>query len=103
MAFVEAHQGLRDTDASVDELGFHSVDTIVEQIVQQLREEVPSNTPPILPRQESPIVAHNKHKEVLFPIQETTNATQVDLAMITLMTTMMANMEAMRLRIEGNE
>ena len=103
MAFVEAHQELRDTDASVDELGFHSVNAIVEQIFQQLREEVPSDTPPILPRQESPIVAHDNHQEILLPVQETVNATQVDPAMTTLMTTIMANMEAMRLRIEGHK
>ena len=101
MAFVEAHQELQDTDASVNELRFHSVNAIIEQIVQQLRKEVPNDTPPILPRQEFPIVTHDNHQEVPLPIQEITNATQVDPAMTTLMTTMISNMEAMRLRIEG--
>ena len=64
MAFVEAHQELRDTDASVNKLGFHSVNAIVEQIIQQLREGVPSDTPHILPCQESPIVAHKNHQKV---------------------------------------
>ena len=38
--FTEARQELRDTDATVDEFGFHSTNTIVTQIFQQLREEI---------------------------------------------------------------
>ena len=37
--FLEVHQELRDTYTSVDELGFYSTNTIVEQIVNQLRQE----------------------------------------------------------------
>ena len=39
--FTEAHQELRDTDATVDELGFHSANALVAQIVEQLRDKVP--------------------------------------------------------------
>ena len=37
--FRQAHQELRDTDTSMAELGFHSANAIVEQIVDRLREE----------------------------------------------------------------
>merc|ERR1719148_486318 len=46
LTFTDAHQELRDTDASVDELGFHSANAIVEQIVQQLRTGIPNDVPP---------------------------------------------------------
>ena len=47
MALTEAHQELRDTDATVNELGFHSANAIVSQIVNQLRNEYtpPTDTP----------------------------------------------------------
>ena len=34
--FTTAHQELRDTDTTVDELDFHSVNAIVSKIVDQL-------------------------------------------------------------------
>ena len=37
--FRTAHQELRDTDTTIDELGYHSANSIVEQIVDRLREE----------------------------------------------------------------
>ena len=39
-----AHQELRDTDATVEDLGFSSANAIVTQIVNQLRTEVPVET-----------------------------------------------------------
>ena len=39
--FTEAHQELRDTDTTVNELGLHSVNAIVAQMVEQLRDEFP--------------------------------------------------------------
>ena len=45
--FTDAHQELRNTDVTVDKLGFHIANAIVAQIVEQLREEVLSdNTNP---------------------------------------------------------
>ena len=41
--FTDAHQELRDIDATVNELGFHSTKAIVSQIAEQLRDEVPTN------------------------------------------------------------
>lgn len=35
--FRQAHQELRDTDTTIDELGFQNADAIVEQIVEALR------------------------------------------------------------------
>ena len=63
--FRQAHQELRDTDATIDELGYHSANAIVEQIVDRLREEHdyeaqpdnvspspdPAPTPPVPPPQ----------------------------------------------------
>ena len=39
LSFTEALRELRDTDATVDEFGFHSANAIVSQIVEQLRNE----------------------------------------------------------------
>ena len=39
LSFTKAHQEIRDTDATVDELGFHSANAIVSQILEQLRKE----------------------------------------------------------------
>ena len=75
----------------------------MDQIFQQLREEVPNDILLLLPRQEIPIITHDNHQEFPPPTQEIANATQADPAMATLMTTIMANMEAMRLRIEGQD
>ena len=53
--FTTAHQEIRDTDATVDELGLSSANEILAQIVDQLRAEVPAEieqivttTPPAL-------------------------------------------------------
>ena len=45
----EAHQELRDTDTPINELGYHSTNAMVEQIVQRLREEIVPPGAPILP------------------------------------------------------
>ena len=37
--FRQAHQELRDTDTTINQLGFHSANAIVKQIVDCLREE----------------------------------------------------------------
>ena len=39
--FTTAHQELRNTDATVDKLGFSSANVIVAQIINQLRAGVP--------------------------------------------------------------
>ena len=44
LEFTTAHQELRNADATVDELDFLSANTIVIQIVNQLRAEVPVET-----------------------------------------------------------
>ena len=46
--FRQAHQELRDTDASMEELGYQSANAIVEQIVDRLREE-DTNASPFAP------------------------------------------------------
>ena len=47
--FRQAHQELRDTDTSMDELRFQSANVIVEQIVGWLREEEDNVNPPMPP------------------------------------------------------
>ena len=44
--FRQAHQELRDTDTLMEELGYQSVNAVVEQIVGQLWEEEESMIPP---------------------------------------------------------
>ena len=51
--FRQAHQELRDTDATIDELGFQSANSIVEQIVERLR-EAEENDPVISPPPPTP-------------------------------------------------
>ena len=111
--FIDAHQEVRDTDAAVDEINFHSVNAIVSQIIDQLRSEIPTENDRImhLSNQSSislapihvnqPVVTHVNPPVIL---TEITNATQqTDPSMTNIMIMMMANMEAIRLRIEGNE
>ena len=55
--FHHSYQELRDTDATIDQLGFQSANAIVEQIFELLRadnEVVPSLSPPP-PDQEPPV------------------------------------------------
>ena len=97
----------------MDELGCHSANAIVSQIVEQLRNEythsVETSTLPeasmnnpetSLPRQTTEV--NSDYTDV--PTAPTANAIQqADPAMATLMLTMMANVEDMRLRMEGNK
>ena len=46
--FRQAHQELRDTNASMEELGYQSANAIVEQIVDRLREEEQHNPLPVV-------------------------------------------------------
>ena len=109
--FTEARQELRNTYARVDELGFHSASAIVAQIVEQLRDIVltdnvkPSpdfqpSPPPDYPPEAPPLPPFNPSN---INIDINNSIQTIDLVMATPMATMMANMEAMRLRIEGNK
>ena len=98
--FTEAHQELRETDAIVDELGFHSTNAIMTKIVDQLRDEmqVPKDSPPPQPLNPS---APNNLPTVMPGVANVIQ--QANPAIMTLMQTMMESMEAMRLTIECNE
>ena len=52
--FCQDHQELRDTDTTIDELGFQSDNAIVEQIFKRLR-EVEENKPVISPPLPPPV------------------------------------------------
>ena len=108
--FTEVHQELCNTDATVDELGFHSENAIVGQIIEQLRDKVPTDNanpspdsqpaPPLGYPPESSLPPSNPSNTGI----DIANSIQIiDPAMVTLMATLMANMEATRLRIEGNK
>ena len=62
--FQQVHQELRDTDATIDQLGFESANSIVEKIVKLLRaddEVIPPPLPP--PPPQAPLV-HNPPPQV---------------------------------------
>ena len=52
--FRQAHQELRDTDTLMEELGYQSVNAVVEQIVGQLWEEEENMIPIQQPVYEAP-------------------------------------------------
>ena len=102
--FIEAHQELRNTYATMDELSFYIANTIVLHIFEQLRNKVPNEIPPDDENTRTPnLYAQPRIRISPTPISEKlSNAVQQgDPAMATAMTIMMANTEAMRLYIEG--
>ena len=97
-AFLIAHQELRDTDATVDELGYHSDNEIVSQIVDQLRTS--SKAHDSSQRDDVPAIDMTPDTDTS---SEANFIQTSDPAMTTLMASMMTNMEAMMLRLESNE
>ena len=87
--FTIAHQELRDTEASLNEIGFQSANAIVTQIVDELRnknmlQNQSGDVPPVIPNPPPPPVAAS---------------TQESLLML-LMATMQSNMEDMRAQLD---
>ena len=70
--FRQAHQELRDTDTTIDELGYQSANVIVEQIVYRLRavekDEDPGSLPHVPPTPPPPPL------EAIFHPQSQANA-----------------------------
>ena len=95
--FTTAHQELRETQASVDEIGFQSANAIVSQIVDELRTEFSHATQPPA-NNEPPAIPHQAPQEQL--ALATTSPQEA--TMMTMFATMQANMEMMRLQIEEN-
>ena len=90
--FTVAHQELRNTDVTVDELGFSGANAIASQIVYHLRPEVPTETEQIVTTT-PPLLSDN------IPTANTVQATlNPDIA--SLMASMLANIEAMRVRLK---
>ena len=52
--FRQVHQELRNTDTLMEELGYQSANAIIEQIIEQLREEEENMIPPRQPVYEAP-------------------------------------------------
>ena len=96
--FGTAHQELRDTNTTVDELGFSSTNAIAAQIIDQLRAEVPVETKPepqVFTTTPSPLSDN-------LPTANTVQAV-FDTAITSLMASMMVNMETMRARLEESD
>ena len=96
--FVVAHQELRDTYAPANNLGYHSANAV--------RRFYTTNNP-LIPSQEipdNPIADDPQEQLQIQPPsdQGIANATQIDPAMETLITSIMADIDAMMLRIEGH-
>ena len=78
--FHQAHQELRDTDTTINKMGFQNANAIVEQIVERLR-EVEENEPVISPPppppapqeipQDIPIQPQQQANAVIPPVDQT--------------------------------
>ena len=68
----QAHQELRDTDATIDELRFQSANVIVEQIFERLR-EAEENKPVISPPLPPP-VPQEVPQDITIQTQQQANA-----------------------------
>ena len=96
LELTTAHQELRDTHATVDEISFTSTNVIVAQIVNQLRgAEVPIETEP------EPHVATTTPSPLSDNLS-TANAVHItsDPVIASLMASMMASMEMMCAQLE---
>jgi len=78
--FTVAHQELRETNVSADEIGFQSANTIVTQIVDHLRDEVNNQQSFQETPLEQPVAVHPS----VVPQQQVANATQ-DMIMAALL------------------
>ena len=98
--FNYVHQELRDKNATIDELGFHSANAIVIQIIKQLYDEIPApeDSPPGQPSR--PLSPDSLPTVIPGAVNE---IHQADPKIEMLMQTTMASVEEMRLKIEGNE
>ena len=85
--FFQAHQELRDTDTTIDELGFQSANAIVEQIFKRLR-EAEENEPVILPPPSPPIP-----QEIPIQLQQQVNAVIPPLDQTALVQSIMQNIQ----------
>ena len=88
--FTVTHQDLRDTEASINEIGSQLTNAIVTQIVDELRNEnilqnQTEDTPVVAPDPPPPPVAPSTQESTL----------------VNLMNTMQSNMEAMRAQLDA--
>ena len=109
--FRQAHHELRDTDTSMAELGFHSANAIVEQIVDRLRDEedngfydlppvyaapspsvIPTAAPPPPPPPTPPILSTQQQANSVVPADPNTAVLQA----------MMNNMQMMHDNMHQN-
>ena len=94
--FRQAYQELRDTNTTIDKLGFQSANAIVEKIVERLR-EVEENEPVILPPPPPP----NPQAIPIQP-QQKANAMIPQVDQTSLVHTMMHNMQIMHYHMHQN-
>ena len=96
--FTTAHQELRETEASVGEIGFQSANAIISQMVNQvvteLRAKIPQREPPV--EQEPPENPPVTNPPLVLAI----GTPAPDTNMIAMLTTIQANIYAMCLQME---
>ena len=95
-----AHQELRDTDTTIDKLGFQSAYAIVEQIVERLR-EAEENEPLISPPPPPP-VPQEIPQDVPIQPQQQANAVIPPVDQTALVQSMMQNMQMMHNHMHQN-
>ena len=98
--FCQAHQELRDTGTTIDELGFQSANAIVEQIVERLR-EAEEKKPVISPPPPSP-VPQEIPQDITIQTQQYANAVIPPVYQTSLVQSMMQNMRMMHNHMHQN-
>ena len=99
--FHTEHQELRDTDATIDELGYHSANVIVEQIVDRLQAEETEETENIQEAYQS-IVSQPPPITTPAPLPPLAQANAVVEPNMALMDQMMTNMTNMFQTMQHN-
>ena len=98
--FSQAHQELRDTDTTIENLGFQSANAIVEQIVKRLR-EYEENEPVILPPPPPPIPQETP-EEITIQQKQQANAVITPMDQTALVHSMIQNMQMMHKHMHHN-
>ena len=96
--FTTVHQELRNTDTTVDELGFSSANVIAAQIVDQLRGEVPVKVNTELQIVMTTPYSLSDNLPTANEVQSASNPT-----IASLMVSMMASMEEMREQLDESD
>ena len=96
--FSVAHQELRETESTIDDIGFQSANAIISQmanqVVAELRAELPQREPTMVQTPPEPSPPSST------PLALATGTPSTEATMMTMFATMQVNMDAMRLQME---